>query len=158
METNKSTWGQKLAAFKQDLKCSLYFHTPTVFTTILSFDSLCLLSSWRSLFLDRLYFCDLYSRNCHFLFHRERDRELHGPKKRGPKPKNFVMKVHFYILTGSNGILWTLQHISSWKRILPKSIFFNCSHDLSIHYLPALIQQHVTGSGEVLCVISFFFF
>lgn len=24
---------------------------------------------------------------------KERDRELHGPKKRGPKPKNFVMKV-----------------------------------------------------------------
>ena len=58
------------------------------------------------------------------------------------------MKVQFWILTGSNGILWTLQHISSWKRIFTMSIVFNCSHDLSINYLPMLIQQRVTGSHK----------
>lgn len=31
-----------------------------------------------------------------FFFFRERERELHGPKKRGPKPKNLVMKVPFF--------------------------------------------------------------
>lgn len=30
-----------------------------------------------------------------FFCFRERERELHGPKKRGPKPKNLVMKVPF---------------------------------------------------------------
>lgn len=25
---------------------------------------------------------------------RERERELYGPKKRGPKPKTFLLKVH----------------------------------------------------------------
>uniref|UniRef100_A0A8C9WU23 Chromobox homolog 6a n=1 Tax=Sander lucioperca TaxID=283035 RepID=A0A8C9WU23_SANLU len=29
---------------------------------------------------------------------KEREREMHGPKKRGPKPKNFVMKVQFLML------------------------------------------------------------
>lgn len=33
-----------------------------------------------------------------FFFFRERERELHGPKKRGPKPKNLVMKVQFCFL------------------------------------------------------------
>lgn len=33
---------------------------------------------------------------CHYLFFeqcREREREMHGPKKRGPKPKNLATKV-----------------------------------------------------------------
>lgn len=153
METNKSTWGQKLSAFKRDFKRSLcstallshthsFHHHPLFWFVMFAF--IMAVSFFRpSLLLWSVF--SLLS----FPFHRERDRELHGPKKRGPKPKNFVLKVHFCILTGSNGILWTLQHISSWKRILPMSIFFNCSHDLLIHYLPVLIQQHVTGSGEV---------
>lgn len=29
----------------------------------------------------------------HFLTYRERERELYGPKKRGPKPKTFLLKV-----------------------------------------------------------------
>lgn len=28
------------------------------------------------------------------IFHRERERELYGPKKRGPKPKTFLLKVN----------------------------------------------------------------
>lgn len=28
-----------------------------------------------------------------FLFNRERERELFGPKKRGPKPETFLLKV-----------------------------------------------------------------
>lgn len=32
---------------------------------------------------------------CHCIFHRERERELYGPKKRGPKPKTFLLKVNF---------------------------------------------------------------
>lgn len=31
-----------------------------------------------------------------FFCFRERERELHGPKKRGPKPKNLVMKVQVF--------------------------------------------------------------
>lgn len=30
---------------------------------------------------------------CMYLFHRERERELFGPKKRGPKPETFLLKV-----------------------------------------------------------------
>lgn len=57
--------------------------------------------------------------------YREREQELYGPKKRGPKPKNFVLKVRIslhcasflFTLTGKNIQLPILARVSQSSRI-----------------------------------------
>lgn len=52
-----------------------------------------------------------------FSFFRERERELHGPKKRGPKPKNLVMKVQFFfvMLLHREELLHLKSYLKFWR-------------------------------------------
>lgn len=45
--------------------------------------------------------------------HREREQEMYGPKKRGPKPKTLLLKVRQqYQLTGNTCMLWCAKSSS----------------------------------------------
>lgn len=49
--------------------------------------------SWKYVLYSLHFALDMLKTGiCHC---RERERELYGPKKRGPKPKTFLLKVNF---------------------------------------------------------------
>lgn len=47
-------------------------------------------------------------------FFRERERELFGPKKRGPKPETFLLKVRRVLDARFSGFHSILLHVRGW--------------------------------------------
>lgn len=107
---------------------------------------------------------------CHCIFHRERERELYGPKKRGPKPKTFLLKVNlafslFFFFFFMNFMLSAKYTVLASKILMHLFFFFSlpiatlykpcvfCRVNSSLEALPNLFPAHCVSAKPLMMLI-----